>query len=158
MKNNFMAETKTTKKVHSEKVTATIKKGRYVEGVGRRKTAIARVRLFKADANDGGQIVVNDKPLEKYFVLGNHQRTVKSPFERLGIMAAYKVTAKANGGGVSAQAEAVRHGISRALILTDETLRKKLKQYGFLTRDPRMVERKKFGLKKARKAPQWSKR
>lgn len=153
-----MAETKTTKKSHSEKSAVSIKKGRYVEGVGRRKTAIARVRLFKADASDGGQIIVNEKPLEKYFVLGNHQRTVKSPLERLGILASFRATVKTAGGGVSAQAEAVRHGLARALVATDETLRKKLKQFGFLTRNPRMVERKKYGLKKARRAPQWSKR
>jgi small subunit ribosomal protein S9 len=149
---------KTIKKTHSDKVAVAIKKGRYTEGVGRRKTAVARVRIFKADATDGGQIIVNEKPLEKYFVIGNHQRTVRSPFERLGLATAFKTTVKASGGGIAAQAEAVRHGIARALVTADEGLRKKLRQYGFLTRDPRMVERKKYGLKKARRAPQWSKR
>jgi len=154
-------ETKSrTKKVHATQVAkpAThIKKGKYVEAVGRRKTAIARVRIFKADGAEAGQITVNDKPLEKYFTLGNHQRTAKSPFERMGL-GALKTSIKVSGGGISAQAEAVRHGVSRALVKMDGEFRKKLKQFGFLTRDPRMVERKKYGLKKARRAPQWSKR
>jgi small subunit ribosomal protein S9 len=150
-------QVKKTHVSHAVKPAVHVKKSRYTEAVGRRKTAVARVRLFKADEAEAGQITVNERPFEKYFSLGNHQKTVKSPFERLGLDI-LKTSVKVNGGGVSAQAEAVRHGIARALVKMDETLRKKLKQFGFLTRDPRMVERKKYGLKKARRAPQWSKR
>ena len=142
---------------HTADKLSVAKKGRYSQGLGRRKTAVARVRIYNTDGNESGQILVNEKPIEKYFTLPNHQRTVRSPFERLNLKS-LRATVKVAGGGVAAQAEAVRHGISRALIEMDGNLRKKLKQYGFLTRDPRMVERKKYGLKKARKAPQWSKR
>lgn len=143
--------------VHTADKPLAVKKGKYSQGLGRRKTAVARVRIYNAEGNESGQILVNEKPLEKYFTLPNHQRTVRSPFEKLDLKS-LRTTVKVVGGGISAQAEAVRHGISRALIEMDSDLRKKLKQYGFLTRDPRMVERKKYGLKKARKAPQWSKR
>jgi small subunit ribosomal protein S9 len=142
---------------HTAKPAIGVKKGKYSQGLGRRKTAVARVRIYKAEDDESGLIVVNERPLEKYFALANHQRTIRSPFERLNLKS-LRVTVKVAGGGISAQAEAIRHGISRALVEMDIDLRKKLKQYGFLTRDPRMVERKKYGLKKARKAPQWSKR
>ncbi len=150
---------KIAEKVNTEKTKIpNLKKGRFVEGVGRRKTSVARVRLFKAEGNDGGKIEINGKPFEKYFTLGNHQKTVKSPFSKLDLENAFKTTVKVVGGGVSSQAGAVRHGVARALVEFDEEFRKKLRLFGFLTRDPRMVERKKFGLKKARRAPQWSKR
>ena len=150
---------KIAEKVNTEKTNAShLKKGRFVEGVGRRKTSVARVRLYKAEGSEGGKIEINGRPFEKYFTLGNYQKTVKSPLEKLDLGNAFRATVKVAGGGISSQADAVRHGIARALIEFNDDLRKKLKLFGFLTRDPRMVERKKYGLKKARRAPQWSKR
>ncbi|MEK7152021.1 MAG: 30S ribosomal protein S9 [Patescibacteria group bacterium] len=130
-------------------------KSRYIEAVGRRKTAVARVRLTEAAKN---QFVVNDRELNVYFPTGEMQEVVTESFSKSKVPAKFKVSAKITGGGIHAQAEAMRHGISRALVLFDEELRKKLKKAGFLKRDPRVKERRKFGLKKARKAPQWSKR
>ncbi|MCR4330818.1 MAG: 30S ribosomal protein S9 [Patescibacteria group bacterium] len=130
-------------------------KGRYIEAVGRRKTAVARVRLTEASKN---QFVVNERELNVYFPTGEMQEVVTESFSTSKVPAKFKVSAKITGGGIHAQAEAMRHGISRALVLFDEELRKKLKKAGFLKRDPRVKERRKFGLKKARKAPQWSKR
>lgn len=137
---------------------------KYDEGVGRRKTSIARVRIFvskKSSSKEGSpaqEIEVNGKDFKKYFPIANHQRIVISPFEKADLFGHFSVSVKVNGGGVSSQAQAVRHGIARALIIFNPELRKKLKPFGYLKRDPRMVERKKYGLKKARKAPQWSKR
>jgi len=130
-------------------------KSRYIEAVGRRKTAVARVRLTEASKN---QFTVNDRDLNVYFPTGEMQEVVTESFSKSKVPAKFKVSAKIAGGGIHAQAEAMRHGISRALVLFDEELRKKLKKAGFLKRDPRVKERRKFGLKKARKAPQWSKR
>ncbi len=138
----------------------------YTEAVGRRKTSSARVRLVAAAPQTGDAldqaakklVTVNDKALEVYFPLQNHQRLIMSPFAKADLLTHYSVSVHVQGGGVASQAGAVRHGIARALVLIDETLRKKLKKFGYLTRDPRMVERKKYGLKKARRAPQWSKR
>lgn len=126
----------------------------YFEDVGRRKTATARVRLLPSDKD----IVINEKPLEKYFPSSDLQATVKSPLEKMEVLGKFGVSAKVKGGGTRAQAEAVRHGIAKTLILFDPEARKKLKKTGYLTRDPRMRERKKFGLKRARRAPQWAKR
>lgn len=128
---------------------------KYIETVGRRKTAIARVRIFEASKSS---YIVNDKPLATYFPTEQLQITVKEPFTKLKLEAKFKVQAHIVGGGISAQAEAMRHGIARALNEYDENLRKDLKPLGFLKRDPRAKERRKFGLKKARKSPQWSKR
>lgn len=130
-------------------------KNRYIEAVGRRKTAVARVRLTEASKN---QFTVNERELNVYFPTGEMQEVVTESFSKSKVPAKFKVSAKIVGGGIHAQAEAMRHGISRALVLFDEELRKKLKKAGFLKRDPRVKERRKFGLKKARKAPQWSKR
>lgn len=127
---------------------------KFVEEVGRRKTATARVRIFTADKT----ISVNGKPFEKYFTTKELQSTVTSPFVKLDIMGKFGFTAVVKGGGVTSQAEAVRHGIAKALTLQDPENRNLLKGTGYLTRDPRMRERKKFGLKRARKAPQWAKR
>jgi small subunit ribosomal protein S9 len=129
--------------------------GKYIEAVGRRKTAIARVRLF--ESSKAGYIV-NNKPLATYFPTEQLQVTVKAPFAKLKMDSKFRVQAHIVGGGISAQAEAMRHGISRALNEYDESLRRELKPLGFLKRDPRAKERRKFGLKKARKSPQWSKR
>lgn len=127
----------------------------YIEAVGRRKTAHARVRLLKG----GSSFLIGGAKLEDYFKTDEQCRTARAVFtfhqpakERFG------VSALVSGGGLSSQAEAVRHGIARALVATEPELRKKLKKAGFLKRDPRAKERRKFGLKKARKAPQWSKR
>ncbi|MDO8729040.1 MAG: 30S ribosomal protein S9 [bacterium] len=127
--------------------------GRYIEAVGRRKTSVARVRITPASKIS---VSVNDKELDKYFPTLALQKTVLSIFDNTE--SKFLVTAKLNGGGISSQADALRHGLGRALVSYDPNLRTKLKVKGFLKRDPRAIERKKFGLKKARKAPKWSKR
>lgn len=126
---------------------------KYTEAVGRRKTATARVRLTSAKT---ASLVVNGKPADEYFPLDSMVKTAYSPLTALGV--SYSVTAKVSGGGHKAQADAVRHGISRAISEIVPEQRKDLKVKGFLKRDPRAKERKKFGLKGARRAPQWSKR
>ena len=126
----------------------------YFETVGRRKTAVARIRLF----TQGKDITVNGKSLSSYFPRKELQEIVQSPLVAAESLNKFSITAVLKGGGAKAQAEALRHGISRALILLDAELRKKLKRTGYLTRDPRMRERKKFGLLRARRAPQWQKR
>jgi small subunit ribosomal protein S9 len=125
----------------------------YIETVGRRKTASARVRISAAKSTS---IMVNNKAATDYFPLPIMIDTINAPFKTVG--GAYTVTAIVKGGGQKAQAEAVRHGISRALVEMDAAFRKDLKVKGFLKRDPRAKERKKFGLIAARRAPQWSKR
>lgn len=124
-------------------------------GVGRRKKAIARVRIIPGGENG---IVVNKKPMDEYFKLDAQKFIVKQPLELTNTADKYDVVVNVTGGGLTGQAGAIRHGISRALCEADETLRPELKKAGFLTRDPRMKERKKYGLHKARKAPQFSKR
>ena len=123
-------------------------------GTGRRKSSVARVRLIPGS----GTITVNKKPLEDYFGMEIVKREVKRPFEVAGVEGKFDVIATVNGGGFTGQAGALRHGISRALCVADAELRPALKAAGFLTRDPRMKERKKYGLKAARRAPQFSKR
>ncbi len=125
----------------------------YTEAVGRRKTATARVRISSAKS---ASVVVNDKTAEAYFPLEGMVRTVYAPMQTLGV--AYAVSARVRGGGHKAQAEAIRHGLSRAISELVPEQRKDLKVKGYLKRDPRAKERKKFGLKAARRAPQWSKR
>ena len=127
--------------------------GRYIEAVGRRKTSVARVRITPASKVS---VSVNDKEFEKYFPTPTLQKTVLSAFDDME--GKFLVTVKLKGGGISSQAEALRHGLSRALVSFDPNLRARLKAKGFLKRDPRAKERRKFGLKKARKAPKWSKR
>jgi small subunit ribosomal protein S9 len=128
-------------------------KERYVEAVGRRKTSVARVRLTPAPKLS---ITINEKSFAEYFPIEAYRKTVLSVFEDVGD--SYIVSAKLSGGGASSQKDALRHGIARALLEVDPEWRSKLKVKGFLKRDPRAKERRKFGLKKARKAPQWSKR
>lgn len=123
-------------------------------GTGRRKNSIARVRLVPGD----GKILINDRGLLDYFGRQTLATIVKQPLELTETLNRFDVLAKVEGGGVAGQAGAVRHGIARALLQADLELRGALKKAGFLTRDPRMVERKKYGLKKARRAPQFSKR
>lgn len=127
----------------------------YFEAIGRRKTASARVRITEAAKT---QATVNDKTLADYFQVPTHQAVVLSPFKEMADEQKFTMTVLVKGGGISAQADAVRHGLSRALTLWKPELRKNLKKAGMLKRDPRAKERKKFGLKKARKAAQWAKR
>ena len=126
---------------------------RYIEAVGRRKTSVARVRITPSSKTD---VTINEKELENYFPIKEMQNIVHQPFSEVADK--FNVTAKVNGGGAHSQSEAVRHGIARALVEHKAELRKTLKKAGYLKRDPRAKERRKFGLKKARKAPQWSKR
>lgn len=132
-----------------------LKDGEYIEAVGRRKTAIARVRITPGTKNI---FTVNDKTLSAYFPTKALQSVVKSPLADSETDTKFHVSVVVKGGGIQSQAEAVRHGIARTLVDFDIELRKTLKKLGFLKRDPRKKERKKFGLKKARKSPQWSKR
>jgi small subunit ribosomal protein S9 len=130
-------------------------KTKYFEAVGRRKTAIARVRLFPGTKTS---FEINDKPLETYFPVKEMQVIATEAFTEAKPAEKFMVSAHITGGGVTSQAEALRHGIARALTVYDILLRGKLKKATFLKRDPRAKERRKFGLKKARKSPQWSKR
>src|SRR3989344_4028013 len=127
----------------------------YIETIGRRKTSSARVRITESVKNTFN---VNDKSLEDYFKVKELSDIASEALLKSKTTAHFNVSAKIKGGGVSSQAEALRLGIVRALVIYDKELRKKMKGLGFLKRDPRAKERRKFGLKKARKAPQWSKR
>ncbi|MBP6879421.1 MAG: 30S ribosomal protein S9 [Candidatus Pacebacteria bacterium] len=131
------------------------KSAKYIETIGRRKTSSARVRVTPATKLS---VVINDKPVTTYFMTKELETIVKSPFGESSLGDKFEVTAVVKGGGIHSQAEAVRHGISRALVEMSEEERGTLKKAGFLKRDPRSKERRKFGLKKARKSPQWSKR
>ncbi|MCK5286080.1 MAG: 30S ribosomal protein S9 [Candidatus Pacebacteria bacterium] len=131
------------------------KSKKYIEAIGRRKTATARVRLTEAGKSS---YIVNDAKLSDYFPTEELQAIVKDAFNTVKLDAKFSVSILVKGGGIHAQAEAVRHGIARILLKIDEEFKKDLKKEGFLRRDPRMKERKKFGLKKARRAPQWNKR
>lgn len=128
---------------------------RYIEAVGRRKTAIARARLTPAPRM---VVFVNNKEVNAYFPTELLRVTALEPFLKVTLPTQFSVSVHVRGGGIAGQATAVRHAISRALIDYDKTLRGALKKEGFLKRDPRAKERRKFGLKKARKSPQWSKR
>ena len=148
VKEEVKAVKKTTKKIPANKnveFTAT----------GRRKNSIARVRLTP---NGKGQFTVNKLGIEEYFNLVVYRLVANQPFEVTGTMGKYDVVVNVHGGGLSGQAGAIRHGIARALVKADESLKAEIKKAGFLTRDARVKERKKYGLKKARKAPQFRKR
>ena len=127
---------------------------RYFSGTGRRKTAIARVRLYPGQ----GSILVNDKPAEEYFPREADRAEVYGPLRVTSTLDQFSILVRVTGGGISGQAGAVQHGIARALLQANPELRKPLRDNGFLTRDPRAKERKKPGLKRARKAPQYTKR
>ena len=132
-----------------------IKPEKYYQAVGRRKTAVARIRLLTR----GEKIfLVNQKPFEQYFPTLELQKMAKASLEKMKCLDKFRILAIVKGGGSFAQAEAIRHGLARALVLFNPNFRKRLKKSGFLTRDSRMKERKKFGLKRARRAPQWQKR
>ncbi len=138
----------------TEEKTSMQRKGKYYYANGKRKTSVARVRLYEKGK---GGIIVNNQPVSDYFfgtLIGN----IKAPLKLVDMLKSFDITAKVNGGGVSSQADAIRHGIAKALIVFDPNLRAVLKKAGLLTRDARVKERKKFGLHRARKAPQWSKR
>ena len=127
----------------------------YFYGTGRRKSSVARVRVF---ANGTGKITINDRDIDDYFGLDTLKLIVRQPFSVTGTEGKFDVVCTVAGGGVTGQAGAIRHGIARAMLQVDENMRGTLKKAGFLTRDPRMKERKKYGLKAARRAPQFSKR
>ncbi|NLU50785.1 MAG: 30S ribosomal protein S9 [Syntrophomonadaceae bacterium] len=123
-------------------------------GTGRRKTAVARVRLLPGDGN----IIINGRKFEDFFPNRTRRLIVMQPLELTGLAGRFDVVARVNGGGITGQAGAIRLGIARALVRANPDLRQQLRRAGFLTRDPRMKERRKYGLHKARKAPQYSKR
>lgn len=125
-----------------------------IQGTGRRKSSVARVRLVPGNGN----VTINNKDLSEYLSYETLRNEVKRPLDITDTLSKYDVVATVTGGGFTGQAGALRHGISRALVKSDEELRGTLKRAGFLTRDSRMKERKKYGLKKARRAPQFSKR
>jgi small subunit ribosomal protein S9 len=127
---------------------------RYYEAVGRRKRAVARVRLYPGD----GQIVVNDREMKDYFGRPQDWKDVMSPLRLTDNEASFNVSILVKGGGITGQAHAIRHGVARALLVVSPDLRPALRRAGYLTRDPREKERKKPGLKRARKAPQYTKR
>ena len=126
----------------------------YFYGTGRRKNSVARVRVYTGT----GKITINDRDIDDYFGLETLKLIVRQPLAVAEVEGKFDLVIRVNGGGVSGQAGAIRHGLSRALLQYDENLRPALKKAGFLTRDPRMKERKKYGLKAARRAPQFSKR
>ena len=130
-------------------------KKKYFYGTGRRKSSIARVRVYE---NGTGSITINGRDIDEYFGLETLKLIVRQPLATTDLLGKVDIVVSVAGGGVSGQAGAIRHGIARALLLVDESYRASLKAAGFLTRDPRMKERKKYGLKAARRAPQFSKR
>jgi len=131
------------------------KSDRYYEAVGRRKTAVARVRFYTRGEKE---FLVNNQPYQKYFAYPDVQEIASAALKKMKCLDRFRVTAVVTGGGSHAQAEAVRHGIARVLVDFNANFRKRLRKAGYLTRDPRMRERKKFGLRRARRAPQWAKR
>ncbi len=149
-----MKKTATDHKKQPEKAKEAKKLERYVQAIGRRKTAIAQVRLFGGH----GKFLVNGKFAKEYFRIPRLELSASAPLAKLKLADKYDVSAKVGGSGIRAQAEAVRLGLSRALAVKNPDFKKRLRKLGFLTRDARMVERKKYGLKKARRAPQWAKR
>ncbi len=151
---------KPKKKIVKKEAGTQDKPKRYYEAVGRRKTASARVRLFTCQPFEGekGKITVNEKPYNEFFPTFELQQIVISPLKKMKSLNRFEVTIKVKGGGIKGQAGAVRHSLSRALVKFNIDFAKKLKRAGFLSRDPRKKERKKPGLKKARRAPQWRKR
>ena len=131
-----------------------MEKQAYFYGTGRRKTAVARVRLLPGN----GAIIINGVPYEELFTRLEHRRTILQPFLVTDSASKYNAVVKVAGGGISGQSGAISHGIARALVKSDESLKSTMRHYGLLTRDSRVKERKKAGLKRARKAPQYTKR
>lgn len=145
---------KTKKIIKSPKAAPPIKKERYFEAVGRRKTSVARVRLYPKSNG----LKVNNRDIGDYFPVNRVYRKAVAPLEKMNVSEKFGAEIKVKGGGLPGQADAIRLGIARALVKYDSALKKRLRNSGYLTRDQRAVERKKFGLKKARKASQWRKR
>lgn len=137
----------------TEKISVAKKK--YFYGVGRRKTAVAQVRLYEKGK---GELLINQKKYNEYFPLKKLQDIVASPLKQVGLAEKFDVSVIVKGGGIYSQAESIRHGITRALLKINEEFKPSLRAEGYLTRDSRKKERKKPGLKRARRAPQWSKR
>mgnify|MGYP001184002281 FL=1 len=127
----------------------------YYYGTGKRKSAIAKVRLY---LDDGGPVIVNGKTMEEFFNWAPWQSEINEPFKATDTVNKFRVVAKVIGGGVHGQAQAIRHGIARALVIYDESLKPTLRREGLMTRDSRVKESKKYGLKRARRAPQYTKR
>ncbi len=157
-------ESKAAEPVPAPKVSAKTEKvapkittpsGEFFYAAGNRKTCVARVRLYEKGT---GLFTVNGKKLEEYIVVPAKRDSVKAPLRMTGHLKTFDISVVTSGGGLNGQADAMRHGISKALLEFDPSLRITLKRAGFLTRDPRMKERKKYGLHRARRAPQWSKR
>lgn len=145
----------TTKKKEEETTQPkTIFKGKYFYANGKRKTSVARVRLYKGE----GKIIINNKPINEFLSIKTLIGLIKYPFKIVGVVKKYDVSAKVQGGGITSQAEAIRHGIAKGLVEADPLSKPSLKKAGLLTRDSRIKERKKYGLKRARKGPQFSKR
>ncbi len=151
-----MATKKESKKKKDAEIKSAPKSSRYFSGIGRRKASVARVRIVERKEKSGA-FLVNKKEIKVYFPLSELQGIVVSPLSVAGT-ASFSVSVKVSGGGIRGQAEAIRLGLSRALVSFDKELKKPLRVFGYLTRDDRIVERKKAGLKKARRAPQWKKR
>lgn len=146
--------TRIKKAIKLEKENTLVKPERYFEAVGRRKSSVARVRLYTKK----GGAEINKRQLENYFPVATLRSKVLSPLDKMKVADKIGVTAKVKGGGSTGQAEAIRLGIARALTKFNPEFKKRLRRFGLLTRDSRVVERKKYGFKKARRAPQWKKR
>lgn len=131
---------------------------KYFYAVGRRKSSVAQVRLYADDKATDNDLIVNGKKFKEYFPMISSQNSLLAPLKAVGMQGKFRMTVLVRGGGTTGQVEAVRLGVARALVVADETLKKTLKDLGLMTRDAREVERKKAGLKKARKSPQWAKR
>jgi len=134
---------------------------KYYQGVGRRKTAVARVRLFTrrlSPSQPENTFLVNERPLEKYFPTFELQNVARASLEKMNCLDRFRILVTVRGGGSTAQAEATRHGLAKALVIFNPNFQKRLRKAGLLTRDSRVKERKKFGLKRARRAREWSKR
>jgi small subunit ribosomal protein S9 len=154
-----MSETETTQteiEVMPESTTRrTLKKGEYIYAIGRRKTATAQVRVYDAKTR---KVTINGIDIAEYLKTDEQRKIVLDPLTKTKSQEQFEITVVVSGGGLHAQAEAIRHGVSRAMVMVDPLYREGLKRLGFLKRDPRKKERKKFGLRGARRAPQWSKR
>ena len=148
--------TKTVSEPVVKKTVVSHKKSDYIQAIGKRKSSIARIRMFHNKTD--GNFTVNQKDHKDYFQYFELQQIIMAPFKLLGLEGKHDVSVKVSGGGMKSQAEAIRHGMARALLILDPNFRKALKGAGFITRDPRVKERKKPGLRRARRAPQWQKR
>jgi len=144
-----------SKEIMNSTKDSTGRPDRYLQAVGRRKTAVARVRLYTKGEKE---FLVNNKPYKQYFQTEDDRETAVASMNKMKCLDKFRVTVKVKGGGRAAQAEAIRHGTARVLVDFNQNFKKRLRKAGYLTRDARMRERKKFGLKRARRAPQWSKR